>query len=118
MAGLLFMSWKGGGDDGDLYWSSFDGSKWARQQKVLAAGKDGDLDRYPSASSHGPALVTFRGQLLLAWKGFSDDNGIYWSTFDGTFPWSPQQLVDGVGTSTGPGLATNAPGCTPGGADR
>jgi hypothetical protein len=41
--------------------------------------------------------------MFMAWKGQSNDPGIYYSTYDGS-SWSVQQRVEGVGTSAGPSL--------------
>lgn len=42
--------------------------------------------------------------IYMAWKGMDNDEGIYWSRFDGS-TWAPQQNVPGVGTSARLGLA-------------
>jgi hypothetical protein len=39
----------------------------------------------------------------MAWKGQSNDPGIYYSTYDGS-SWSAQQRVEGIGTSAAPSL--------------
>jgi hypothetical protein len=49
-------------------------------------------------TSVGPRLAVFNGQLYMAWKGEYTDQGIWWTSFDGT-NWAPQQQVPGVGTS-------------------
>src|SRR6266567_175641 len=66
---------------------------WAPQQNIGGVG-----------SSVGPSLAVFQGRLYAAWKGASNDGGIYWSSFDGR-GWAPQQNISGVGTSGGPSLA-------------
>ena len=84
------MTWKGAGGDQDIYWSQFDGTSWATQQRVNGVG-----------TSTGPALAPDppnAGYEYMAWKGAGDDQGIYWSQFDGT-SWSPQQNISGVGTN-------------------
>ncbi len=40
----------------------------------------------------------------MAWKGISNNQGIWFSSFNGT-SWVLQQNVQGVGTSVGPSLA-------------
>jgi hypothetical protein len=97
----LFMVWKGVGDDSGIYWSStLDGASWAPQQRVPGVG-----------TSDGPSLAAFfgfytAGQLVMAWKGVDDDQGIYRSfTFDGDF-WAPQHRFIDVGTSKGPRLSS------------
>ena len=51
-----------------------------------------------------PALAVFNGALAMAWKGVKLDDRIFWSTFNGT-TWAAQQVVAGVGTSSGVALA-------------
>jgi hypothetical protein len=46
----------------------------------------------------------FQNRLYAAWKGVNNDQGIYWSSFDGR-SWAPQQRIANVGTSKGPSLA-------------
>ena len=47
--------------------------------------------------------------LSMAWKGVNDDQRIFFNSFNintsNIGNWSPQQLVEGVGTSVGPSLA-------------
>lgn len=72
--GILYMAWKGIQGDEGIYWTTFDGSNWAPQQKVGGVG-----------TSVGPALAPgFDRLLYMAWKGIVGDEGIYWSTFNGT----------------------------------
>ena len=44
----------------------------------------------------------------MAWKGVNDDQRIFFNSFNintsNIGNWSPQQLVEGVGTSVGPAL--------------
>jgi hypothetical protein len=88
----LFAAWKGATDQG-IYWSSFDGVRWAPQQPIPGV-----------AASIGPSLAVFENRLFAAWKGAGNDAGIWWSSFDGV-RWAPQQPIPGVGTSIGPSLA-------------
>jgi hypothetical protein len=55
------------------------------------------------ASSHGPSLGVYNGWLYAGWKGWFDDLGIYWSSFDG-ISWTPEVQIPDVGTSVGPSL--------------
>ena len=91
------VAWKGVGDDGGIYWSSFDGVSWAGQQNVGGVG-----------TGSGPALAVFDGRLYMAWRGYGDDGGIYWSSFDGV-SWAGQQNVGGVGTGSGPAGGVRRP---------
>jgi len=92
---LLYMAWNGFGKDQSIYWSSFDGTKWERPQKMSGVG-----------SSAGPSIATFNKLLYMAWNGDTNDTAIYWSCFNGGTGWAPQQRVGGVGTSGRPSLAT------------
>jgi hypothetical protein len=49
-------------------------------------------------------LTVFENRLFAAWKGVHDDQGIYWSSFNGN-SWAGQEKINGVGTSQGPSLA-------------
>jgi hypothetical protein len=51
-----------------------------------------------------PALAVIGSKLYVAWKGLPGDEGIYWTTGNGT-SWAAQQKVANVGTSAGPALA-------------
>ena len=89
--GRLYMAWRGVGDQ-NLYWTSFDGTSWAPQQRLDTA-----------SSSTGPTLAAMNGKLWMAWKGYATDSHIYYSSFDGA-RWAPQAVVPGVSTSYGPSL--------------
>jgi hypothetical protein len=91
--GKLFMVWKGMERDDRVFFSYFDGTKWAAQKQVPGIG-----------SSTGVALAVFQNKLFMAWKGVLADERIFWTTFDGA-NWAPQQMVPAVWTSTGPRIA-------------
>jgi hypothetical protein len=50
------------------------------------------------------AIASLYFPFVMAWKGIDNDQGIWFSSFDGS-NWAPQQNVSGVGTSVGPSLA-------------
>jgi hypothetical protein len=99
----LFMAWKGTAGDSELYFaSSSDGVQWSPQQRIDGVG-----------SSDGPSLTTFhppspdgfpKAGLFMAWKGVSGDANIYWATNVDQEGWSPQQRINGVGTSSRPAV--------------
>jgi hypothetical protein len=71
---------------------------WAPQQNISGF-----------VSTNGPSLAVFGNQLFAACKGFrlpkgNDDQGIYWSTFDGT-GWAPRMNISGHVSTIGPSLA-------------
>jgi subtilase family serine protease len=50
------------------------------------------------------AIETYDSKLYMVWKGEERDDRVFMSTFNGT-AWSPQQLIPGIGSSTGVALA-------------
>ena len=60
---------------------------WARQRNMAGVG-----------TSFRPSLCTYNGRLFAAWKGVNNDQGIYWSRYDG-IPWTAQQHNKGDGTT-------------------
>jgi hypothetical protein len=106
----LYMAWTGFAgwkeeETRNIYWSTFDGTQWSAQQKVL---------EYEGAEATiaSPALAEFNGKLYMAWTGYFSSN-VKWSTFDGTVPakprspWSAQQSIDSsiLGLTISPALA-------------
>jgi len=84
----LYAAWKGiKGDDG-IYWSAFDGTAWSAfgpaQAKVPNVG-----------TNWAPSIAAIESnqedKLYAAWAGINNE-GIYWSTFDGT-NWAAQQKI-------------------------
>jgi hypothetical protein len=72
----VFLAWHGAGDDSGLYFTQYAADTiggdpvraWSSQAHVPGR-----------ASSDGPSLAIFKGQLRMAWKGVDDDKGIYLS---------------------------------------
>ena len=50
------------------------------------------------------AIEPFNGKLYMVWKGMERDDRVFFSSFHGT-SWTPQQIVPGIGSSTGVALA-------------
>lgn len=96
----LHMAWKGTRDDQGIYESELVNNVWTPQVRIPGIG-----------SSQSPALASIplgngtpSTGLVMAWKGISGDQGIYFAT---KVPggWSGQQRVPGAGTSHRPALA-------------
>ncbi len=51
-----------------------------------------------------PAIVTFKNQLFMAWKGIEFDDRIFTTHYNGS-TWAPQSSVPNVATSSGVALA-------------
>jgi hypothetical protein len=69
--GVLILAWKGPGNDQQLYWSSWNGHRWTRQQPIPGA----------HSSSH-PALASYAGRLYCVYRGGDNDTKIFHSSFD------------------------------------
>ncbi|HDR4902751.1 TPA: hypothetical protein QCR38_005078 [Bacillus cereus] len=87
------MAWKGVSDDSKLYWVCDLGNGWEPQRIILGVG-----------SLIRPALANVSGRIYMAGRGINDDEGIYWSQFDGIGAWSPQKRIRRIGTSDSPAL--------------
>jgi len=48
-------------------------------------------------------IAAFGNDLVAAWRGFGSDQGLYYSSFDGS-SWAPQATIPGAGSSVGPAL--------------
>jgi phospholipase C len=90
----LYMTWKGGGKDEQIYWRSFDRTSWSRQTAV------------PSAlTSCGPASIWFEDRMYLYWKGQGDDKRIFRKTFTEADGWGDQTEVRPTQTNHSPSAA-------------
>ena len=87
----VILVWKGVPGDSGIYWSKFDGKgSWQApsggsvQQQIAGRG-----------SSHGPALVVYRDQLHMFWKGVDDDLKVYHAVLVDPVNniWGPQEVV-------------------------
>lgn len=66
------------------------------------------------ASTDGPSLAvagttSFTAsdyKLFMAWRGIDGDSRIFWSVFGGQ--WSPQEVIEGIGSSHGPAIAASS----------
>jgi hypothetical protein len=101
----LYMAWKGADGDEGIYWTtSPDGQQWAPQQKIPGVGTS-TRPALGVAAAAGPGGET----LYIAWKGAGNDEGIYYSWWQGD-RWRSQTKIDGKGTSVGPALASSVGG--------
>jgi hypothetical protein len=96
---ITYAAWVGAGADEGQYWmSSTNGRTWGPQQLIPNTG-----------SAAGPSLSSFDGGLLAAWRGSGGDERIYWSGLlvglGPTNDWTPQALLPGAGSASGPALA-------------
>ncbi len=99
---VLHVAWKGVDGDQRIWWSTLSGSlsgTWSSPQVVPGAG-----------TSAGVSLAAMpNGNLVMAWKGVTGDQQIWWSQSYPGSPgsWTAPQVVPGTGTGTGPSLAAN-----------
>ena len=96
--------WKGAGTDTGIYWSTSselnpdprtNQYSWSAPQRVPDA-----------ETSVTPAVVHFKGEIYLAWRGAGEDAIIYLSTLDSNGVWAPKRALLALGgTSDPPALA-------------
>jgi len=96
--------WKGAGTDTGIYWSTTSALNpdprtnqysWSAPQRVPDA-----------ETSVTPAVVHFKGEIYLAWRGAGEDATIYLSTLDSNGVWAPKRALLALGgTSDPPALA-------------
>ncbi len=86
------MAWKGVEDDNAIYFSSFDGNRFAPQARFGIP-----------ATATEPALALSNGRPIAVWRGVPDDESLYLSTFD-SINWAPQQSIRGSATAGSPAL--------------
>ena len=101
----LWMAFTGIAGDNNLYWTACSDSSADFAQafsKVLPVPDTG--------SSIGPAMTIFNGWPLLVWRGIGGDTGLYYSTY-GPGGWAAQNLVGGVGSTTGRPCASTSMAC-------
>jgi hypothetical protein len=97
--GQLFAVWKGVKNDDRIYWASTrDGENWS------ALHGDAQLMVPGARTSDRPSIVGYRNRLFAFWKGSGDDQGIYWSNFDGQ-AWVLPQKIPGANSAFGPASA-------------
>lgn len=93
LGSVVWMAWKGVGEDPGIYYTWLNGS-WQQQLNVPRVG-----------TSDSPALTPHEDTLWMAWKGEGADQAIYWSTLNDS-GWEAQHAVPGVATSSHPALAS------------
>jgi hypothetical protein len=105
----LYMFWKGIEDDSNVFSAWIDDQPNAiwQAQRVVAyteAKAKGNVEIRIGTSSR-PAACVRNNAIVLAWKGVSNDTGLYFAYLQND-EWSGQINVAGVGSSSGPGIAT------------
>jgi hypothetical protein len=91
--GKLYAIWRGAGTDDQLWYASFDGSKWAAPARIGGVG-----------TSAAPSLAVFRDKLYAAWKGRRTEQTLWFASFDG-LKWSGRARIPGGSSSAGPWLS-------------
>jgi hypothetical protein len=89
--GQLYGAWKGEVGDDRLFYSHFNGTKWASQATI------------GGNSSVGPALAVLGSSMFAAWKGEHSDERLFFAKLTGS-TWAPQEQIPGVASSVGPSL--------------
>src|SRR5215469_8992129 len=97
----LWLAWKGNGSNTEIWYSTWDGTSWSKQQVVA-----GTSPVWTAGTSAAPVLAFANDKIYLAWKGESG-NDIWYTNWK--YPgWTQQATVDGsdwtAETSTAPGM--------------
>lgn len=93
------MLWRGTGDDQGLWWSVNPNAA-----NVTGFEPQQPLPRTASASS--PALAYHEGVVYAAWRGWNDDESLWWATWAPGRNWTEQRMIPWVGSSHGPCLVS------------
>jgi YVTN family beta-propeller protein len=103
LGATLYAVWTDMTSGDELFYSSFNGSTWARAEQVAWTGASaGSAD-----SSAAPALATDGASLILAWKGKETGTADVWySSFNGS-AWAPQERLSFAVTTVGPAITSN-----------
>ena len=70
--GRIFVFHQGGGSNGQLWYSVFDGSDWGTDTEVPITGL-----------SAGPSAVTWDGKIFVFHQGAGDEGNLWYNVFDG-----------------------------------
>jgi hypothetical protein len=74
--------------------AAYDGVNWSAPQQIPGIG-----------TTSQPALTTYTGRLVMAWKGAEGDSAIYWSSLaSSNGAWLPQSRIGTFETGTGPAI--------------
>jgi BNR repeat-like domain len=109
--GKLYCVHEGKGEDGWLWYTTFDGKDWSKDiylpNNEKKVGTSGPHKRQGSRTFRGPhaALAAFKDKLYCIHEGQNKDGKLWYITFDGQNWSSDQPLPNNVGTSGPPGLA-------------
>jgi hypothetical protein len=96
----LYLAWTGK-SSAEIYYSSFNGSTWEHQNRVIPAGNTDEVTNF------APALAAWGGDLYLAWTE-ADDTIWYSSLPLSAATWTAATKLSGIPSSSVPG-ASNGP---------
>ena len=88
--GLLYVFHQGEGNDGQLWYNSYDGQNFAGDTQVPNLGM-----------SASPSAVVFNGLLYVFHQGEGNDGQLWYTSFDGE-KWAGDRQVPNLGMSEGP----------------
>ena len=86
----LYVFHQGAGNSGELWYSVFDGTNWARDTRVQNVGMSGS-----------PSAVPWAGGITVFHQGQMNDGQLWYTFFDGT-NWAPDAQVPDLGMSGSP----------------
>jgi len=84
----LYCIHEGHGQNGYLWYTTFDGTTWSQDQQIKTGGrKDGTV-----GTSGAPGLAIFQDTLYCLHEGYKQNGYLWYTTFDGT-TWSQDQQI-------------------------
>jgi hypothetical protein len=84
-SGVLWLAWKGKTTN-TISFSSWNGTSWATPQEVIGSG-------WTAETSTAPALMGGEGFVVVAWKGKSTNQNVWFSIGS---PWEKQLMVEDI----------------------
>ena len=83
----LYVFHQGFGGNGQLWYSSFDGSNWSEDTLVQNVNMSGS-----------PSAVLWAGGITVFHQGFHDNGELWYTAFDGT-NWGPDTYLRNLGVA-------------------
>ena len=90
--GKLFCFHHGSNNNGQLWYSIFDGTNWAQDRQVQNVG-----------ISVSPSAIAYNGKLYCFHQGYNNNGQLWYSVFDGT-NWTTDKQIQNVGMSSSPSV--------------
>jgi hypothetical protein len=88
--GMIYVFHQGGSENGQLWYSVFDGKSWEKDVQVPNTGMSGQ-----------PGAIVFGDTLSVFHQGWGNNGQLWYNEFDGN-SWNGDTEIANVGISAGP----------------